>query len=170
MHNVEFKARLQDPVRARAICDAVGAAPAGTLDQTDTYFHVAAGRLKRREIPGQPPQWILYRRDDAAGPRISEYEFLSDADAGALLVDRRPWLAVRKRRDLFMHGSVRIHLDAVEGLGAFIEFEAPVTAERSAAAAHEEVARLRLSFAPVLGEPIAVGYVDLLAGSDARGP
>jgi predicted adenylyl cyclase CyaB len=31
---------------------------------------------------------------------------------------------VRKRREVFLAGNVRIHLDAVEGLGSFLELEA----------------------------------------------
>ena len=165
MHNVELKARLRDPERARTTCASLGAAFAGTLYQTDTYFMSAAGRLKRREVPGEPPQWILYRRDDEAGLKISEYEFLAEADARAQLgpMIERSWVVVRKERDLFMHEGVRIHLDRVGGLGDFIEFEAPVTAARSDAVAREAVRTLRLAFAPAMGEPISVGYADLLA-------
>ncbi|VAX40118.1 hypothetical protein MNBD_PLANCTO03-1518, partial [hydrothermal vent metagenome] len=52
MHNVEYKAELRDMAMAKATCRAVGASHIITLEQTDTYFRVPSGRLKRRECPG----------------------------------------------------------------------------------------------------------------------
>jgi adenylate cyclase class IV len=57
---------------------------------------------------------------------------------------------------------VRIHIDEVTDLGAFLEFEALVSRRFGVKACHEAVARLRESFAPLMGEPISVSYSDLL--------
>ena len=52
MHNIEFKAELRDLIAARQQCKQLGASRMGILYQTDTYFRLAGGRLKRREAPG----------------------------------------------------------------------------------------------------------------------
>ena len=49
MHNVEFKSELRDLELAQSICKAMGATHAEILEQTDTYYKVPSGRLKRRE-------------------------------------------------------------------------------------------------------------------------
>ena len=61
-----------------------------------------------------------------------------------------------------MLGSTRIHLDQVDGLGTFLEFESLVSRENNLANAHETIANLRQQFGPALGEAISVSYSDLL--------
>jgi adenylate cyclase class IV len=62
-----------------------------------------------------------------------------------------------------MHGNVRIHLDQVDGLGRFLEFEALVSRDHNIAQCQEAVTQLKAKFQPVLGELIDCGYSDLLA-------
>lgn len=169
MRNVEFKAELRDPQIARAVARSIGAKLVATLEQTDTYFRVVSGRLKKREavIDGQPEpvEFIHYDRDDRARPRISAFQIMSEDEFherfGALPLP--VWLTVRKRREVFLIDHARIHLDRVESLGEFIEFEALVTRNHNVARAHETVARLRAEFGPVMGEALSGGYSDLLA-------
>jgi adenylate cyclase class IV len=61
-----------------------------------------------------------------------------------------------------MWEGVRIHLDEVEGLGEFLEFEAPVEASGEAGA-RELVERLRAAFRIGAGDLVAGSYVDLVA-------
>jgi adenylate cyclase class IV len=165
MQNLEFKAELRHLNAARQQCVAIGATPHGVLQQVDTYFKLADGRLKRRETQGQPIEWIWYHRANDIRPRVSHYSILTDEQArrrwGTLSL--REWLCVRKRRELWIIDNVRIHLDEVEGLGTFIEFEALMTEGTSANAREAAVAQLRQFFAPVLGEPVGVSYSDLMA-------
>ncbi len=167
MHNIEYKAELRDMPMARATCKAVGASHIITLDQTDTYFRVPSGRLKRRECPGEPTEWIFYDRSDEARPRLSCFTIYSDAQARERFgVAPLPELViVRKKRDLYMLDNVRIHLDQVEGIeggGRFLEFEALVSPGFPVAKCHSIVDRLRATFNPVLGEPLSCSYADLL--------
>ncbi len=164
MHNVEYKAELRDMAMAKATCRAVGASHIITLEQTDTYFRVPSGRLKRRECPGEPTEWIFYDRKDEARPRLSSFTIYADNQARERFgVNPLPELViVRKTRDLYMLDNVRIHLDTVEGLGKFLEFEALVSPGFPVARCHGSVDRLRATFIPVLGEPISCGYADLL--------
>jgi adenylate cyclase class IV len=165
MQNVEFKAELRDEALARMVCTSLGAAFIGTLHQTDTYFRVPDAKLKKREVPGLPPEYIFYNRPSRSRPKLSSYTIYTEAQAlerfGAAALP--VWVIVDKRRELYLHHGVRIHLDEVEGLGRFIEFEAVVTPARNLAACHAVMDELRTAFRPVMGEPIACGYADLLA-------
>ena len=60
-----------------------------------------------------------------------------DAALGTIVV-------VSKRRRLFLWEGVRIHLDEVEDLGSFMEFEAVLPDAGDLATAHEKVAHLRV--------------------------
>jgi homotetrameric cytidine deaminase len=165
--NVEIKARDTDPDVTAARCQALGAVDHGVLHQRDTYFAGRHGRLKLREQGGGGPELIAYRRPDAAEPEESAFIRAGAADPEALREALAAALGqtvvVVKRRRLFVWEQVRIHLDDVEGLGAFIELEAMVgpglnTREEAA----EKVARLRSELAISDDALVAAGYSDLL--------
>lgn len=164
MQNIEFKAELRDLDLARTQCRALGASFVRTLDQTDTYFKLPDGRLKKREVPGEPVEWIFYHRSDRPTPKMSHFMLYSDEQAKARwgVLPLREWLVVHKIRELWLLSNVRIHLDRVDELGTFIEFEAQVSRKHTVKVCHEQVASLRESFAPILGEAIAGGYANLL--------
>jgi adenylate cyclase class IV len=165
MQNVEYKAECRDLGLARSIALALGASAVAELEQTDTYYRLPRGRLKKREVRGEPTEWIFYDRADLTGPKISRFTIFSEAEARERFAPESlgVWVVVKKKRALLMLGNVRIHLDAVEGLGTFVEFEALVSRRHSVARCNEAVAALRKALEPALGEPIAVGYSDLLA-------
>jgi predicted adenylyl cyclase CyaB len=166
VRNVEFKAELKDLPLARTICRALGATSISTMQQTDTYYKLPAGRLKKREIDGEPTEYIFYQRPDKTQPKISDFKIYSENEAitrfGATALP--VWLVVKKIRELWMLGNVRIHLDTVETLGTFLEFEALVSPQNDVERCRAVVAELREQFRPALGEPVSVGYSDLLAG------
>ena len=81
MRTIEFKAELRDLESARRQCAALKAEYIGVLEQTDTYFRMPDGRLKKREAPGEPTEWIYYHRPDKVRPRMSNYTRLSDEQA-----------------------------------------------------------------------------------------
>jgi predicted adenylyl cyclase CyaB len=70
---------------------------------------------------------------------------------------------VKKVRTLYMLDNTRIHLDQVEGLGWFLEFEHLMSRDKPIEEARGEIARLRQVFSMVVGEPIDCGYSDLIA-------
>ncbi|MGQ0626486.1 MAG: class IV adenylate cyclase, partial [Phycisphaerales bacterium] len=169
VQNVEFKAELRDLELARAIAHRAGARPVHRMWQTDTYYKLADGRLKRREIEieGESNQveYIFYHRDNASRARVSRFTIYSEAEAltrfGSLTLPI--WVVVRKQRDLYMLEWTRIHLDLVDRLGTFIEFESMVSPKNTEAMGFEAVRRLREIFGPILGEPLSCSYSDLLA-------
>jgi Adenylate cyclase, class 2 (thermophilic) len=165
MQNIELKAELRDLPLARTIARGIGATYILTFDQTDTYYRIPRGKLKKRETQDEPVEFIFYDRPTRAGAKPSNFTIYSQEQA----IERfgttplPVWLVVRKRRELYMLGNVRIHLDTVEGLGTFIEFEALVTRDYDAARCAEAVANLQEKFRPAMGELIDCGYADLLA-------
>jgi adenylate cyclase, class 2 len=164
MQNIEFKAELRDIEAARAQCRTLGARKIGMIDQTDEYFRLTDGRLKRRSAPGEPTEWIFYHRPDHVRPRMSSYTILTEEQSRRRWGTQslRPWLTVRKKRELWMLENLRIHLDIVEELGTFIEFEAVVSKLHDVKSCHKANERLREAFGPVLGEPVSASYSDLM--------
>lgn len=168
MINVEYKAELRDLRLARIIVGELGARETAVLTQRDTYYKAESGRLKRREIStadgAEPDEWISYDRPERVAARLSRYELMSESEArerfGSVLDEQ--WLVVAKARELWMLGSVRIHLDNVEGLGRFLELEAVVSPSNNVARCHEQVTELVNALRPALGEPIAASYSDLM--------
>jgi homotetrameric cytidine deaminase len=164
--NVELKARDPDPERSLERCVALGAEDRGELRQRDTYFAAARGRLKLREQAPGGAELIAYERPDAAEARESRYRITPVADAAAtaeaLDAALGTVVVVDKRRHLLLWEGVRIHLDQVEGLGAFVELEGVATADSDLARESALVARLRaeLGIADDALEPR--GYADLL--------
>lgn len=164
MQNIEFKCELRDLVAARAQCRILGADRIGRMTQLDTYYRLPAGRLKKREVDGEPIEWIFYHRSDRLTPKMSHFKIYSEEQARLRwgLVSLRQWLCIRKRREVYLKENVRIHLDEVDRLGTFIEFEALVSPKFNVRICHEQIGRLRAEFAPVLGEVISGSYADLL--------
>ena len=165
MQNIEFKAELRDIEAARRQCDVLGAQYIGRLRQTDTYYKVVDGRLKRRVAPGEPTEWIYYHRPDRVTPKMSNYSILTEDQAHRRWGTKRlrAWLTVTKTRELWMVEEVRIHLDDVDRLGRFIEFEAVISREFDVQACHRAVGELRQLFAVTMGEPVSTSYSDLIA-------
>src|SRR6202140_1447392 len=153
--NVEIKARVTDPKAMRSRVEALGTTAPEELVQIDTFYNVPIGRLKLREFGDGTGELIYYERPDAMGPTVSNYFRAASGDPGFLrdVLPRSLGVraTVRKRRDVFVIGQTRIHLDEVEGLGSFIEFEVV----------------LRDGQAVSDGELIAVNLMDALSVSSA---
>ena len=167
--NIEIKARDRDPARTLELALGLGAADEGDLQQRDTYFEGARGRLKLREQEPGEDELIEYRRADEAGARASSYRRVRVAVAAelreALDAALGTLVVVTKRRRLLLSDSVRIHLDDVEGLGSFIELEAVAGPESDLDAERAQVAVLRERLE--IGDDALVGesYSDLLLDS-----
>ena len=166
--NIELKARLADPDAARAAARRLGARLDATLRQTDTYFVVPHGRLKLREFGSGPAELIFYHRPDSAGWRASDYRLVPVADAGPLRELLSAALGVRgvvrKVREVWLWENVRIHVDQVEGLGTFLEFEVLVGPDFPEALCRTRAEELARAFGFGEGERIAGSYADMSGG------
>ena len=165
--NIELKARDPDPSETAACCLALGASDQGVLAQSDTYYASRRGRLKLRIEEGAlGGELIAYGRPDAREASESRYVLApvaaADELAEALDAALGTVVVVSKRRRLFLWEGVRIHLDEVDGLGSFVEFEAVLPEAGDLATARAKVARLRTKLGVADDALVAVGYADLL--------
>lgn len=167
--NVELKARDRQPERSLARCLALaGAVDHGELWQRDSYFVVPRGRLKLREERPGGALLIQYARYDEEAAKVSSYRLVAIEDAAACRAALEAALGLRvvveKRRRLFLWEAVRIHLDTVEGLGAFVEFEAVAPPESDLVPERRRVAELTELLSLEREDLVAEGYADLLSG------
>jgi len=165
MHNVEFKCELRDLPLAKSILKAKGATFIAELKQTDTYYRIPSGRLKKRECEGEPVEYVHYDRPNRILPKLSHFTIFTETQAFERfgLAPLPVWVVVRKTRELWLSGNTRIHLDKVENLGTYLEFEALVCRDFNVARCHEAIAELRTLLGPVLGGAIDCSYSDMLA-------
>jgi adenylate cyclase class 2 len=172
--NLELKARDPDPGRSLKTCEDLGAEDKGVLLQKDTYFNVRKGRLKLRQEGGAAPHLIAYERPDLLGHKESRYRIVEIGDASELEEALAGVLGitgvVSKARRLFLFEGVRIHLDRVDGLGNFIEFEG-VAAPGDTDLARFEVllADLRHSFDIEGADLLSGSYCDLVLAAAGGG-
>ena len=170
--NIEIKSRLADLAATRRIVEAICDGPPTVLGQRDTFFNSPHGRLKLREIAAGDAaagraELIFYDRADVAAARQSDYEIAPVADpsaTGALLARALGVLqVVEKTRLLFLVGQTRVHLDAVAGLGDFLELEVVLRPGQSAAEGRAIATELmqRLGIRPE--DLVDRAYADMLA-------
>ena len=152
---------------------AIGAEPQGVLIQRDIYFRARHGRLKLREEEGAQAHLIAYERPDRSGQRESRYRLVmvekADEIKAALAATLGVEAVVAKERRLLIWEGVRIHLDRVDRLGHFVEFEAPTNskgADTSGAEARVERLRRALEIEP--DALVAGSYCDLVLALPGR--
>lgn len=179
--NIELKARLHDLAAARETARRLATDCLGIQQQIDTYFQCPEGRLKLRETAFLDPsasdsplatalvdssrnELIWYDRPDDFQAKQSDYQLIQvSADRARQLKHEMGVRAiVIKRREVFLHRNVRIHLDEVYGLGEFIEFEAVLGWGIDEAAGQTQVAFLQQQFDLSPADLLGGSYADLL--------
>jgi adenylate cyclase class IV len=162
--NLELKSLYDSLPGAKRIARAIGAVHKGTLRQVDTYFSVRSGRLKLREIDGEKFELIYYERANAKRSRYSDYRIVPlteprfAKDIFRILFGIS--VVVRKKRTLFLYQNARIHIDSVNRLGTFIEFE--VVVNRGKKQARELMRFLRKEFRIDPTSLVGGSYSDML--------
>jgi len=131
---VELKAKVDDIDLFRKKLIRLKARHVGTFRQTDVYFEVPEGRLKLREMEGyNEAELVYYERENIAGPKRSDVFILKVPKPDLFKALLRKALKVRstveKTREIYRYQGTRIHLDRVEGLGSFVEFEKETAAD-----------------------------------------
>ncbi len=111
-------------------------------------------------------QLIAYERSSAVEKRESRYRIVAVDNADELKAALSEALGiavvVAKERRLFLWEGVRIHLDRVDGLGDFIEFEAIVVdGSLDRDGAEKRVDDLRRAFALEPHHLVGESYCDL---------
>jgi predicted adenylyl cyclase CyaB len=172
--NVEIKAYIANLEAVASRAAAIADQGPIELDQDDTFFPCATGRLKLRAFSSDSGELIFYRRPDQQGPKQSFY-LLSptsspDTLRQALSLAYGQAGRVRKHRTLFLVGRTRVHLDDVQDLGHFLELEVVLNdnepAEHGVREAHELMTMLGVEPSQL----VEGAYVDLLAGKSPASP
>ncbi|MBD3223889.1 MAG: CYTH domain-containing protein [Caldithrix sp.] len=125
--NLEIKARVDSLKSVEHTLQSLPVIFKGVDQQIDTFFLTTGGRLKLRESQIYGTILIPYLRPDQKEAAHAEYQLIPIEDAvttkrlfsnilGKLTV-------VEKVRRIYLYENVRIHLDKVNRLGAFIELE-----------------------------------------------
>lgn len=167
--NVEVKARIDSVAallpRARALADG----PEQRIEQDDTFFACARGRLKLRDFGDGRGELIHYDRADAEGPKLSDYVRAPTSDPAALreALTRAHGAGsvlgrVRKTRWLLRVGATRVHLDRVEGLGDFMELEVVLRDDQQVADGEAIAQALLVQLGIADRQRLAGAYLDLL--------
>ncbi len=162
--NLELKASIPTLRSALSVCVRIRARKHSVLNQTDTYFKVKKGRLKLREINGKRFELIYYMRSNLRGSCYSDYVVVPVEEPKAIKtvcgILFGVKTVVKKSRILFLYKNARIHIDAVRGLGTFIEFE--VLVHHGKRQARRLMDFLILEFGISKRRSIAGSYADLL--------
>ena len=164
--NVELKAKYEDLEQARTLATALGARFLGVLHQRDTYFAVPKGRLKLRETEKEEAVLIWYDRPNRTDSRLSRYHLVPVQEPDWLKQTLKAALGLRtiveKKRELYQYRNVRIHLDQVQGLGNFLEFEAVLEPQHRESHGHSLLADLRQLFEISEDDLLAQSYSELM--------
>jgi len=164
--NVEIKARIASVAAlAEKVAQIADSGPT-IIAQDDTFFRCETGRLKLRRFADGSGELIYYRRPDRQGPKESFY--LRSRTTDPLVMIESLALAygirgqVKKRRTLFLVGRIRVHLDAVEQLGDFLELEVVLEEYEPPETGIQEARQLihRLGIQPA--QLVEGAYIDLL--------
>ena len=170
--NIEIKARVRDWAELERRVEILADGPGRVLHQHDVFFNAAQGRLKLRVLADDQGYLVYYRRADQAGPKASEYVLAPSTAPAALEEALAAALGVRgvvdKQRVLYMVGQTRVHLDQVDGLGAYMELEVVLEpgqgAEQGARIAEDLMAQLGID----PGDLVHGAYIDLLEAAQAE--
>lgn len=164
--NIEIKARCDDLESFKSKLLQLPVSYEGEDFQIDTFFTVPNGRLKLRESILYGNILIPYIRPDREGLKQSDYELIPISDPqkvkyllGNILEIKGE---VRKKRQIYFFENVRIHLDKVEQLGDFIEFEAVIDDEKAIDANIKKTHWLLNYFLITDDQLVKVAYIDLL--------
>ncbi len=165
MKNLEIKAFFPDLKKAENITLAIGAKKIWEHVQRDTYFKVNKGKLKLRQVDGEPAELIFYDRPPIKDSKISSYSIYRTVKADELSAVLAKFLdidlVVLKTRILYLWQNVRIHLDRVNNLGTFIEFEAALDGEKNVKASQDRMQFLINSFSIKQNDLLSKGYYEL---------
>lgn len=170
--NIEIKARLAGIPELLPKVAALATGGPEEIDQDDTFFRCADGRLKLRVFSDDRGELIFYRRADRQGPKESFYEIAPTVAPGAL----RCLLAlsngeagrVVKHRTVYLVGRTRVHLDRVEALGDFLELEVVLRDDEDVAAGIAEARALMDGLGVRADQLVEGAYVDLLAAREGE--
>lgn len=174
MENVELKASLNNTVFEEIYLKlySIGARKQKSLNQKDVYIHSFWGRLKLRIENESNQHAIYYFRANENNARQSNYFIVDLSNVYKYVKPFIPFLRflrkgeVIKNRELWMLDNIRIHLDCVENLGSFIEFEAVQNDQTNRHDDHARIYKLMNLLDIDTKSILKHSYLDLSTGRD----
>lgn len=164
--NIEIKAKVDDVAFCLKEARELSGLPGQEIVQEDYFFNCSNGRLKLRVLSEDRGELIFYNRADQKGPKTSEYHISLTGEPDNLkrLLERSYGVkgVVKKTRQLFLAGRTRIHIDQVEHLGDFLEFEVVLAENEDVDIGEVEARKLMEQFNISDHQLISHAYVDLL--------
>lgn len=164
--NIEIKAKATDYSEQLKTAETLSDTPIEILKQEDTFFNVNEGRLKLRKFSETHGELIFYRRSNTKQAKQSSYKICPTETPELLKKTLIMALGiigiVRKTRFLFHYGQTRIHLDKVENLGHFIEFEYVLKPNEDLTNVQNVIAKLMRKLKISEDDLISHAYIDLL--------
>lgn len=172
-NNIEIKARVNDFEELRGKVEALCGTPGSLLCQKDVFYRFKRYRLKLRNVNGNS-ELILYDRENTSNPKPSRYLRLPIRFPKAVHAILSTVLGLRgtieKKRTLFFSGQTRIHLDEVNRLDTFLEFEV-VLDEDTPADAGVTIANNLIEHFEIRKEDLISGsYIDLMESACPKHP
>jgi predicted adenylyl cyclase CyaB len=165
--NIEIKARAKDWDTQKKLAASISESKVQRLVQEDVFFNVTVGRLKLRILGPDNGELIYYERPDTSAAKTCNYWVSPTAKPPTLLETLTKALGVRgivkKKRQLYLSGQMRIHLDEVERLGRYIELEYVMKPDELAKNGEKEVQRFLRHLGIEKEDIVGSAYIDLIA-------
>ncbi|CAI9723296.1 Hypothetical predicted protein [Octopus vulgaris] len=167
MHtNIEIKSRVKDVEQLKEKVHLESGARTDLLIQEDIFFNVPQGRLKLRKTQGNKSKLIFYERKDTENAKESKFDIsvIEDPMSLEIVLSRALGIKgiVKKRRELYIAGQTRIHIDDVEGLGNFMELEVMMKEDQEKLEGVKIAEDFMKKFNIQKSDLIAGAYIDLL--------
>ncbi|UPW00340.1 class IV adenylate cyclase [Halorussus gelatinilyticus] len=183
MYEVEVKVPA-DHAEVRERLDALGADPVNAVEQEDTYYDAPHREFAetdealrvRRESPEDADSFaeLTYKgplvEAESKTRREVETEVAEGEAAGDILaaLGFDPAATVRKERERFALDGYTVTLDAVNGLGEFVEIETEVADEDAVEAAREEAFEILRELELDPEDQIRTSYLGLLLEAESE--
>ena len=164
--NIELKAKATNFAKQKEIARKMSDSAQETLIQEDTFFIAKNGRLKLRKFSEHSGELIFYKRANLNEAKTSQYKIVATDSPDLLKETLSMALSVRgivkKTRYLFISGQTRIHLDSVENLGEYIEFEYVLKDGESKEVGKKTLKELQDKLLIKTDDLVSHAYIDLL--------
>jgi predicted adenylyl cyclase CyaB len=168
--NVEIKAVVRDWKRAHRTARELSGSAAVELKQVDVFFRSPKARLKLRTLAADQGELILYDRPNLPSAKISRYIIARTKEPQKMVEILSSTFGVigtvRKTRFLYLVGQTRIHLDQVDGLGRFLEFEVVLRRGQTEADGCRIAGDLMRKFGIAPDQLLARSYLEMLTRED----
>jgi adenylate cyclase class 2 len=171
MIEVEVKVKA-DHSKIRPLLLEIGASKIGVEEQSDIYFAApyrdfakTDEALRIRSLGGQSVLTYKGPKLDKVSKTRVEIETPVDGTAAAKIFHSLGFIeagAVRKKREIFRAGELTVCLDAVEGLGEFLEVEIDVADNEDLASSRAKLFDFLYKFGLNEKDSIRTSYLEML--------